>query len=107
MKPEDRLIQESPLYQGADEQVNYSLTSTPWGSTPTSVVAKIYLIDSGTYTDYSTTCFGATTSTVTGDVISLPTVQNIVSGNRYRMEVKFTDSGGNIWEPYVIIEGQR
>ena len=105
MKPEDRLITQSPLYQGADEQIAYQLTTTPWGSSPTSVLAKIYLIDNG-YTDYSTTYFGATTSTVSGDVITLPTVKSLESGNRYRLEIKFT-AGGNIWEPYVIIHGQR
>ena len=37
-----RDAKESPLLQGADEQIAYQLTTTPWGSTPTSVDVKCY-----------------------------------------------------------------
>lgn len=106
MKPDDRIIIESPLFQGSDEQIAYKLTTTPWGSTPTSITAKIYLVETNVWTDYSTSCFGATTSTVSGDVITLPTVKSLTAGSKYRLEIKFS-SGGNIFEPYVIIEAQR
>ena len=32
-----RRVKESPLYQGVDEQIAYTLTITLWGNSPTSV----------------------------------------------------------------------
>ena len=34
MMPGDRAVVEGRLYQGTDEIISYSLTTTPWGSAP-------------------------------------------------------------------------
>ena len=106
MKVDDREISESPLYQGSDEQIAYQLTTTPWGSNPTNVICKIYYVKDGAFTDYSTSCFGATTATISGDIITTPSVKSLTSGDKYRFEIKFT-AGGNIYEPWATIYGQR
>ena len=89
--------------QGEDEQLVYSVTTTNWGSSPTSVsvVAKDV---SDSNTDVSATVLSGS-ATVSGDVISLPTVKSLTAGSRYRIEVKFT-SGGSIFEGYFLIDAE-
>ena len=94
-------------YQGADEQIAYTITATPWGSTPTSTSAKIYSYAPATdaYTDTTSTNMTGSTS-VSGDVITLPVIKSLTAGTQYRVEVQFTSSG-NIFEPYFIIQAER
>ena len=42
MNTDIRKVKESPLVQGVDERIAYTLTTTPWGSSPSSpsVVVK-------------------------------------------------------------------
>ncbi len=103
MKAEDREIIESPLYQGEDESIAYSLTTTPWGSSPTSIVVTAFELDG---TDVSSTVLSGSAS-VTNDVITMPAIVSLTDGKVYRIEVKFTDSDGNIWEPYFYVNGQE
>ena len=42
-------------------------------------------------------------SSVSGDVITLPIIKSLTDGHKYRVEVKFT-AGGNIWECYFYID---
>lgn len=91
----------STLYQGNDEEIVYSLTTTAWGSTPTSVSVKAYEISTGARTDVSSTVLSGTAS-VNGDIITLPVLKSLTAGNVYRVEVKFT-SGSNVYEPYFDI----
>lgn len=96
-----REIKESPLKQGTDEQIAYSLTTTPWGSDPSSPSVAIY-DESGT--DLSLTNLSGSAS-VSGDVVTTPKVLGLTAGVRYRLEIKFT-SGGNIYEAYAYIKGE-
>jgi hypothetical protein len=61
-----RKIIESPLKQGADEQIYYTLTTTPWGSSPTSVAV---VLKNAAGTDVSSTNLSGAAS-VSGDVIT-------------------------------------
>ena len=98
-----REVVESPLYQGADEQIIYTLTTTPWGSTPTSEAIVVKDV-SNDLADVTATVTSGAFST-SGDVLTLPTIKSLTAGSRYRVEVKFT-AGGSIWEPYFIIEAE-
>lgn len=97
-----REFKESPLWQGVDEQIAYSLTTTPWGSSPSSPAVSIY-DEAGT--DCSTANLSGSAS-VSGDVITTPKVTGLTAGKRYRLEIKFT-SGGNIFEVYGYIRGEQ
>ena len=102
----EREIIEGTQLQGEDETIYYKLTTTPWGSTPTSTSAKIYSQAGGeTYTDVTSTKMTGSTS-VSGDVITLPAISGLTAGVMYRVEVKFTSSG-NIFEAYAYIKGER
>jgi hypothetical protein len=100
-----REIAESPLWQGADEEIAYDITTTPWGTAPSDVAVKLFTFDGDTYTDVSAGNLSGAVA-VAGDVITTPTVKSLVAGTTYQLEVKFT-SGGNIFEVFAHIVGQR
>ena len=100
-----REIKEGRLVQGADETIVYTLTTTPWGSSPASESAKIYEVDGDTYTDKTSTSMTGSASAA-GDVITLPSIHTLTAGTLYRVEVKFTCSG-NVFEAYAEIMGER
>lgn len=103
--PVRREVKESPLYQGVDEEIAYTLTTTPWGSSPSSVAVKIYDVTNNAYTDSSTDLLSGSAS-ATGDVITLPIISGLTAEHKYRVEVKFTCSG-NVFEAYAVINGEQ
>lgn len=92
--------------QGQDEQIAYTLDTTPWGNNPSNTVVKIYSIDEddGSLTDVSSTCLEGTPSE-NGNIITLPTVKSLTPKTVYRLEIKFT-LGGNIFEAYTTLYGE-
>jgi len=106
MRPTSREVVEGKLYQGIDEQIVYSLTTTPWGSSPSGVSVKAYDASDG-YADVTTTVLSGSAS-ATGDVITLPKVKSLTLGHLYRIEVQFTVTGSATpFEAYVQIEATR
>jgi len=107
MTTSPREIKESPWRQGADERRVYALTTTPWGSSPTSVTVTIYPL--GAYNakgaESSATNMTGTVSVV-GDVIETPTIHSLTPGVNYRVEWKFTIDG-NVLEAYGIIAAEE
>lgn len=97
-----RRVIESPLRQGADEQIQYKLTTTPWGSDPTSV--SVVVFESGE--DVTSTVMPTGTPQVEGDVITLPVLKSLEAGKDYRVEVKFT-AGGSVWEAYFNVFAEK
>lgn len=100
---EAREFRQSPVTQGMSEQIAYALTTTPWGSSPTSPAVKIYLLPD--YMDVSATNLSGSAS-ANGDVITTPKVINLAPGREYRMEIQFTASGST-WVAWGIIRGER
>ncbi len=95
---------ERGLVQGEDEQVIFSITTTPWGSDPASVTVVAKDVDDD-YADVSATVLFGSPS-VSGDVITLPTLKSLTAGKQYRIEVKFTVSS-NVLEAFFFIKAQR
>jgi len=93
-------VKESPVTQGADEKVAYTLTTTPWGSTPTSVSLKVY-DESDSDADVTDDVTTGSSST-SGDVITWPYIDSLTAGTVYRAELNFT-TGGNIREAKLTI----
>jgi len=100
----DRAVKERDITQGVDEEIVYTLTTTPWGSSPTDVSVKAYDVENSHEDVTSTVLSGS--SSITGDVITLPTLKSLVANKTYRIEVKFT-SGGNVFEPWFEVRGER
>ena len=101
--PVSRAVKESPLTQGVDESIAYTVTTTPWGSTPTSVAVKLY--EGADRTDRTSTMLTGTAS-VSGDIITCPYVSGLTANTYYLLEVKFTVSG-NVEETHLIILAEQ
>jgi len=97
-------IIETGLKQGADEEIAYTLTTTPWGDSPSSVSVTAY--------DMSDSFAVVTDDILEGDPssdttsITTPVVLDLVAGHKYRIEIMFT-TGGNILECYFELEAMR
>jgi len=98
-----REVLEGLRIQGADEKIPYKLTTTPWGSSPSSVVVKCFDITT-TRTDVTSTNLSGSAS-VDGDVITCPLLQSLTAGNTYRLEIQFV-AGGVTWEAYAVIQAE-
>ena len=98
-----REVLEGLRIQGADEKIPYKLTTTPWGSAPSSVVVKCFDITT-TRTDVTATNLSGSAS-VDGDVITCPLLQSLTAGNTYRLEIQFV-AGGVTWEAYAVIQAE-
>ena len=97
-------IIETGLKQGADEEIAYTLTTTPWGDSPSSVSVTAYdMSDSFAVVTDDILSGSASNSSTT---ITTPVVDSLVAGHRYRIEIKFT-TGGNILECYFELEAMR
>lgn len=104
-----REIKEGLQEQGVDERVIYTLTTTPWGSSPSSIEVKAFSVTedgSPTYTDVTSTLFPTNSPSAVGDVITLSLCRAMTEDVLYRIEIKFTCSG-NIFEPYAYIRCRR
>lgn len=93
---------ESPLEQGEDERIPYQITTTPWGSSPSSVTITLKRVDpDGTMSDVTSTNLTGSSS-VAGDVITTPTVYGLTADTKYRLEYKFT-TGTKVLVGYLTI----
>jgi hypothetical protein len=86
-----REFKESPLSQGPDERVAYDLNTLPWGGTPTSPTVVIKQNGRDRSADLLT---GA--AAINGDVITTPLVIDLTRGKKYRLEVKWINSGNTL-----------
>jgi len=101
-----RAVTQNPLTQGVDETIAYTITTTPWGTAPTSVAVKAYSVASAdVYTDVTSTVLSGT-ATTSGDIITLPALTALTLDKLYRVETKFTCSG-NIFECYFEVMAER
>jgi len=95
-----RTIKEGRIQQGAGETVEYNLTTTPWGSSPSGTSAAIYDV-ADTSSNLASTLMTGSTS-VSGDVITLPLIHSLTSGTNYRVEVTFTTGNSELVIPFII-----
>ena len=96
-----REIIESPQPQGVDEEIVYTLTTTPWGSSPSASAVAVFDVTDGSREDVTGDVMTGSPSEA-GDVVTLPTLKDLTAGKKYRVEIQFT-SGGNIFEAFGII----
>ncbi len=100
----NREVIEGTQHQGVDESVVYTLTTTPWGSGPTSPTVAVYDLGGATQDVTATVAPGA--ASVVGDVISLPAITGLTAGHLYQVVVKFT-LASNTLSAYFKIEAER
>lgn len=101
-----REIKESPWTQGEGEERTYTVTTTPWGSSPSAPSMVVKDLSAADPTaDVSATVAPTGTVTASGDVITLKEIKSLTAGHKYRVEVLFT-TGGNIEEAWGIIKAE-
>lgn len=98
-----REVAEGVQLQGVDEQIVYTLTTTNWGSSPTSV-SMVVKDESSADTDVTSTVTSGSIS-VSGNVITLKTIKSLTVNHSYRVEVQFT-SGSNVFEAFFRIKAE-
>jgi len=98
-----RECQESPVEQSPDESLAYGVTTTPWGSGPTSVSVVVWDVTDGNSPSDVTGSVTTGSQSVAGDVITTKRIQSLTVGNQYRVDIEFTDEDSNTHECYFII----
>lgn len=102
-----REVYEGRQQQGVGESLSYGLTTTPWGSSPTSV--SVVVKDVTDPLNPSTVTDGVTTGSpvVNGDVITLPKLHSLTANHKYRVYVYFTDSDTNEWAAWFEVNAEE
>jgi len=98
----DLHIDEGIQYWGENEAPVFTLTTTPWGSSPTGLSLTIEDL-SNNETDVTSTLTDGSDPTATGDIVTLPQISGWKRGHRYRVRVAFT-AGGTDWEAKATID---
>jgi hypothetical protein len=89
------------VHQGVSERIIYSFDITPYGVSPTST--DVVITDNGV--DVTDDVSDGSTS-VSGDVITLPIIHSLEAGHAYRVSISFV-AQGNTWEPYFTLIGEE
>lgn len=100
----DREVLEGKQYQGVDESIAYTLDVSAVGSSPSSIAVVVKDVTNGT--TVTATVMPTGSSSVSGNVITLPALKLLTAGILYRVEVKYTING-NILESYFYVQGQE
>jgi hypothetical protein len=101
-----REIKEGKQFVGIDEEPNFRLDVSAWGSSPSSPTVAVYEYDEDTetYTDVTGSVLTGT-ATANGDYISLPTFTPGEVGKVYRFDVGFTVGGSSLVAyAWVVVE---
>jgi hypothetical protein len=85
-----REVTEGIQDQSSSEEIVYSITTTNWGSDPSSVSVVAY--EEGNSEPVTATVFPVNSPIIVDDVITLSPLKALTVGKTYRIEVKFTIS---------------
>jgi hypothetical protein len=96
---------QSPVYQGEDESIIYTVTTTNWVSSPASSAVVVKDV-SNSYSDVTSTVMPTNTPSESGDVITLSALTALTAGSRYRVEVQWTASSST-WETWFDVLAER
>ena len=97
-----RTFTEAQYTQGVDEVVAYGpVTTTSWGSNPTSPTLKVQEWVGNVWVDQSSTMTSGSCSVV-GDVVSLPSIKSLVEGHAYKVILEFTIGASTLSADFVL-----
>ena len=109
MSSSTRRVQQGQQPQGSREEVAYTLTTAPWGSSPNAVEVTVYDVTAArgddNWTDVTSTTTSGTASTV-GDVITTPLIIGLTPGKLYRVEIAFR-TGAQRFVAWMEIRAER
>lgn len=96
-----RDITQARVAQGADETIEYTLTTTNVASDPTSPSVKVYDLTNSN-ADVSDDVLSGTT-TASGDVITLEEISSLTAGRIYQVVVSYTVGSSTYDQLFVIV----
>jgi len=99
MTTDDLELVQSPISMSSRDQRAYTLDTTDYGGTPTSVAASATNLSTGKVVT-SQVLSGA--ASVTGDVITWPIIQNLIEGQQYAIDIEFVCLGQRYERRLVI-----
>lgn len=94
---------ESPREQSPDEAIAYSVTTTPWGSSPGTIVLVVWDITDGNNPVDVTSSVTTGANSASGDVITTKRIGSLTVAHSYRVDVKFTDGNSNTFECFFVL----
>lgn len=99
-----RELTNSPVTQGVDEKIAWPVTVLT-GHTPTSIVPTVKDLsdDNAVVTD---DVMPSGSASAVANVITLPLLQGLTVGHRYRVEVKY-NNGTEVFEPWFIVKAEE
>jgi hypothetical protein len=102
--PDLREFKNSPIKQGVDEVVAYTINASPWTACPLSTSAA--LKNFTTLTDSASNLIGS--ASVSGVTLTTPQVASLIAGCVYRLEMKWQDNSAtvNTFEAWGRIEAE-
>lgn len=80
--------------QASGEEKQYTLDTTDNTATPASPQVEAY-DETDNNTDVETTVFPDGNATASDETITLPVLQSLTRGHKYRIHVEYTDGGNN------------
>ncbi len=92
---------ESPIVQGADEILVYTIDATGWTTSPAATVVTAF--DEADNSGVTSTLFPTNSPTESSAVITLSALRALTAGKSYRIEVLFTDGGSNTFEMFFRV----
>jgi|WetSurMetagenome_2_1015567.scaffolds.fasta_scaffold774716_2 hypothetical protein len=83
-----RNVKQGLINQGEQEEVDYTLTVTPWGSNPTDALVQV--IDrTDNDQDVTSSVTDDATADIVGDEITTPLIKSLTAEHLYRVYVQF------------------
>jgi hypothetical protein len=98
-----RQIKEGNIPQGVSEEAIYTLDVSAWGNDPTSVSVDVFpWANNAKEATVKSTVMPTGSPTVSGNVITLPTLKSLTDGVTYRVEVTFTVSSNKLIAYFLV-----
>ena len=95
-------IYEGVQTQRTGESIRYKVTTTPWASSPTTVVVKVWDVISTVVENDVTLQTITGIANISGDEITLPNLHSLIKGHEYLMDVAFNANGNTFVIPITI-----
>lgn len=89
-------VLEGPQEQSSGEVLAYSITTTPWGGSPSNITVKAFEARGGT--DVTTAVFPSNVPSKLGDVVTTDMLKLLSPGKTYRIIIGWDDADGYHWE---------
>lgn len=97
--PSEREFLESPIRQGAREELSYAFAPDPWTACPASALSPSVIVRQLSNGASAASNLSNNASILSGSIVT-PCVVSLTAGVEYRLEVDFIDDDGMKWSGF-------